>query len=216
MPATIDRHQKFWRAATLCGGLSMVPSASISATSGISVSTGIDEQARLPFWETSDRGMSLRLVQRLPDQTRGFFEARGFSKARAERIAQSCVFQTVFKNISGAAEPSPLDYNLREWVVAHKGRTQGMKTREDWNRAWRENNTPKPARIAFEWALMPTRQRYAPGDYNWGMSMFNLAPGTRFDLTVTWRQHGENRQAVIKGIECAPDIHPTPAELGSP
>ena len=50
-----------------------------------------DEQAQLPYWEIRDAGMSLRLVQRLPDQTRGFFTARGFSAEHAERI-ELCIF----------------------------------------------------------------------------------------------------------------------------
>ena len=59
--------------------------------------TGTDEAAQLPFWEWQDGVMSIRLVQRLPDQTRAFFMARGFDKQHAETIAQSCIFQTVYK-----------------------------------------------------------------------------------------------------------------------
>ena len=56
-----------------------------------------------------EKGISLRLVQRLPIQSRAFFLARGFNKQQAEIIAQSCIFQTVFKNTSNkASSPSPL------------------------------------------------------------------------------------------------------------
>ncbi|UCE90210.1 MAG: hypothetical protein JSW10_05170 [Pseudomonadota bacterium] len=174
--------------------------------------TGIDEQAKLPYWQLANKYMSLRLVQRLPDQSRGFFQARAFSKEHAERIAQSCVFQTVFKNLSNQSDPSPLEYNMREWVVYSKGRERGMKTREDWATEWQEAQVAQPSRIAFEWAMMPTRQAYEPGDYNWGMSMFNLKPDTPFDVKVVWQQHGKTHNAMIKGIRCAPDIHPDPEE----
>jgi len=52
----------------------------IAATSGVVVSTGTDEEAQLPYWQAADGSVSIRLVQRLPDQTRGFFLARGFSE----------------------------------------------------------------------------------------------------------------------------------------
>jgi hypothetical protein len=177
-----------------------------AACPAASVTTGTDEQARLPYWQLSDESMSLRLVQRLPDQTRGFFLARGFSPEHAERIAQSCVFQTVFHNTSNAGVSSPLVYNLRDWVVYVDGKQQGLKTREDWDSEWRQLGTSQAARIAFEWALYPTRQTYKPGDYNWGMSIFNLSPGTRFNVKVVWRQHGKIHSDIIEGIECAPDI----------
>ena len=89
-----------------------------------------------------------------------------------------------------------------------------MKTREDWRGEWEALGVPQSARIAFEWALYPTEQQYRPGDYNWGMSAMDLAPGTRFDLEVVWHQHGERRSTVIRGMECAPDIHPEPPRDG--
>lgn len=172
--------------------------------------TGIDPEATLPYWEISDTGMSLRLVQRLPDQTRGFFLARGFAKAEVELIAQSCVFQTVFKNESHKTQPSPLEYNLLEWVVISADKQQGLKLREDWKQEWQQRKIPLAVQLAFEWALYPTRQIYKPGDYNWGMSTFNLKPGTRFDLKVVWQQYGTTHTTVIKDIECAADVHLEP------
>lgn len=184
--------------------LGLVASAPGCAQAG--VTTGIDAEANLPYWELTAPGMSLRLVQRLPDQTRAFFMARGFSREAVELVAQSCVFQTVFKNTSNTTDPDVLEYDLRDWVIQSGGRTQGMKTREDWAIIWTEQGAPKAARIAFEWALFPTRQSYNPGDYNWGMSIFDLAPGTRFGLTVVWKQHGERHTAEIEAIQCAADV----------
>lgn len=169
------------------------------------LSTGIDAEANLPYWEFTSPGMSVRLVQRLPDQTRAFFMARGFDREAVERIAQSCVFQTVFRNTSNASEPDALEYDLRDWSVHTGERHQGMMTREDWARIWAEQGAPSAARIAFEWALFPTRQTYNPGDYNWGMSIFGLAPGTRFELTLVWNQYGERHTARIEDLQCAPD-----------
>ena len=174
------------------------------------INTGTDAEAGLPYWELVEHGISIRLVQRLPDQTRGFFQARGFPVSDSEVIAQSCVFQTVFKNLSPATEPVKIEYNLREWVVHAAGTKRTLKTREDWKKIWAGRRAPPAAQLAFEWALLPTRQTYGPGDYNWGMSIYGLAPGTQFDLDVVWQQNGERRTARLNGVRCAPDIHPQP------
>lgn len=183
---------------------------SAAAYGDLRLSQGTDEEAQLPYWQVADGDTSIRLVQRLPDQTRGFFIARGFSEEHAERIAQSCVFQTVFQNIAPESRPGALEYDLREWVVLSAGKRGGMKTREDWKTEWQARSVPNTAQIAFEWALLPTKQVYQPGDYNWGMSIFNLKPGTVFDLEMVWRQRGETRRARIVGIRCAPDIQVVP------
>jgi hypothetical protein len=174
------------------------------------VNTGTDDEARLPFWEIAGQEVSIRLVQRLPDQTRGFFQARGFSVADSELIAQGCVFQTVFKNLSPATGPVRIEYDLREWVVHAAGAQHGMKTREHWKKIWTARRAPQAARLAFEWGLLPTRQTYGPGDYNWGMSVFGLAPGTPFELDVVWYQNGERRAVRVQGMRCAADVHPAP------
>jgi len=170
------------------------------------VSHGIDEEAQFPYWQIEDRGVSVRLVQRLPDQTRGYFQARGFSIDQADLIAQQCVFQTIFKNARARSTGAgTIQYNLREWVVYSRGREQGLKTREDWQKEWKTRKAPAPAQLAFEWSLLPTHQVYQPGDYNWGMSIFNLAPGSTFDLDVVWHQGGEKQVVRIRDIRCAPD-----------
>jgi len=192
----------------LAGLLLVMAGAAMSQTE---ISTGIDADADLPYWEIRKPGMSLRLVQRLPDQTRAFFLARGFARADVDLIAQSCVFQTIFKNTSQAAQPSALEYNLRDWRVRVAGAARGLKTREDWAEEWAPRGIPQPARIAFEWALLPTRQIYNPGDYNWGMSVFNLPPDSRFDLEVVWQQYGARHTEVLKDVHCAADT-PTAAE----
>ena len=192
----------------VAGGAAKADSAKPGA---VKLSTGIDADANLPYWELSDAGASIRLVQRLPDQTRAFFEARGFSKKHSEIIAQSCVFQTILRNISDQSRPGVMRYNLNAWTVHSDGKRQSMKMREPWDTQWAELNVAQASRIAFEWALLPSEQTYQPGDYIWGMSIFNLPPGKRFDLRLSWEQYGEIHAYTIPGIECAPDIHPDPA-----
>lgn len=182
----------------------------IAAPAIAAVTRGTDPEARLPYWEVVDEGMSLRLVQRLPDQTRGFFQARGFDAQQADMIALSCVFQTVFRNTATPDQGGDVEYNLRDWVVHASGGRQGMKTREGWRGIWISKKVAKPAQVAFEWALFPTQQTYRPGDYNWGMSIFNLPPGSAFDLEVVWRWQGKTRSVRIEEMRCAEDLHLEP------
>ena len=85
-----------------------------------------------------------------------------------------------------------------------------MKVRKQWDAQWVKQKVKKPQRLAFEWALYPTSQTYQPGDYNWGMSAFNLKPGDTFDLKLVWHQYGKQHNKLIKDIQCAEDINPQP------
>ena len=184
--------------------------ATVSISALAEVRTGIDADVQLPFWELRVPGMTLRLVQRLPDQTRAFFMARGFSAAQAEQIAQSCVFQTIYKNTAQASSPLVIEYDLTQWQVAHNGKIGQLKVREIWRTQWQQQQILPAAAIAFEWSLLPTRQTYKANDYNWGMTSFNLPPGSHFDLRLRWRENGVAKSAQMEHLECAADIHPQP------
>lgn len=203
------RHDDFFPAIQRVALAAVMLSLAVPAIAVIN--TGTDAEAELPYWEVVDQGVSIRLVQRLPDQTRGFYQARGFSIADSELIAQSCMFQTVIKNVTPPSDPAVIEYNMEEWIVHAVGAQRRMKTREDWKKEWIARGAPKAAQLAFEWGLIPTRQTYRPGDYNWGLSVYNLPPGTPFDLDIVWYQNGERRSALLKGVVCAPDIHVSPA-----
>ena len=165
------------------------------------VEAGVDADTGLHSWEWREAGVSLRLVQRLPDQTRAFFQARGFSSAAAERIANACIFQTIFRNES----ERPLNYLLDDWRVRHQGGSGKLMTRESWDAVWQEGEASQAARIALRWSLLPTRQQFAPGDYNWGMTGFGLPPGSAFDLEMVVQLGDEQLTTSIEGIVCAPD-----------
>lgn len=172
-----------------------------------SVSTGILPETGLRFWQWQADGVLFKLTQRLPDQTRAFFLARGFDRDSAERIATRCVFQSMFQNTAPPGGGS-VSIDLDEWRLVTPGDERPLITREAWNREWDKKALPKPVRIAFEWSLLPTRQRYEPGDYNWGMTSYGLAPGERFNLRFGWRRDGQRFTGYLEDIECPRDIHP--------
>ena len=186
----------------------LLPILGFARTLGAEVLTGIDSDAQLPFWEFRTSGMSVRLVQRLPDQTRAFFRGRGFSKSDAELIAQNCIFQTIYKNTAAAGNPLIIDYDLTQWVVLQNKHASHLKVREEWQRIWSQHTVSSAAQIALNWSLLPTRQTYHANDYNWGMTSFGLPPGSEFDLSIQWRENGVAKSAHIEKLQCAPDIKP--------
>ncbi|WP_198266002.1 hypothetical protein [sulfur-oxidizing endosymbiont of Gigantopelta aegis] len=174
------------------------------------VSSSENETTALKSWKLSEKGFELQIVQRLPDQTRGFFLARGFNKSQANDIATQCIMQTIVKNTS-KQEEAIISVKLREWRVKTAAQVRGVKLKEDWAEQWsnlaKGETAVKPsAKIAFRWATFPSEQQFdVKGDYNWGMISFGLKPGANFDLQVFW-QVGEKRFSQwIRGIDCPED-----------
>ena len=188
-----------------------VISCSLPVTAPANVTLGAAPDTGLKFWLWEDRGVLLELKQRLPDQTRGFFEARGFGIKAADRAGTACIFQTMLRN-TGPVESGRVEVDLTQWrVVTQDGKTP-MLLRDDWNNIWKSADPPvsEASRIAFEWALLPSQQGFDPGDYNWGMTSYGLPPGSTFDLEFTWQRKGTAQHGRIDNIECPADIHPDP------
>jgi len=178
----------------------------LSGALAAAVTVEVGKETGLKTWEWREDGVSLRLVQRLPDQTRAYLLARGFDKTSADLVARNCLFGSMFRNDGG----QPLDFDLDQWEVHYQGRTMHMMTRERWKERLSQAGVSKAGRIAFNWSLMPTRQHFEPGDYNWGMTSYGLPPGSRFDLKLKLILGGKPLEALIEGLECAPE------ELRSP
>ncbi len=177
-----------------------------AATAG--VDTAADPDTGLRRWRLDQPPFQLELVQRLPDQTRAFFLARGFPAGVADRIATACVFQTIVRNTGTPGDSPAVTVRLGEWTVYGDGRPRPPRLKEQWLEEWGTALATAP-RLAFRWATFPTVQTFEPrGDYNWGMISFGLPPGTRFDLDVVWHEDGSTRNARIEGIRCPEDLHP--------
>jgi hypothetical protein len=163
----------------------------------------VDEETNLAGWKITDAGLELELIQRLPDQTQGFFQARGFSKEIASEIASSCVFQTIARNVSAKATDDAISISLRDWRVSVAGKIKTIKLKETWDGQWSKEQITIASRLAFRWATFPTQQTFEPGgDYNWGMTSFDLPPGTIFDLHIFWVQGSQQKDLWIKSIQC--------------
>ncbi len=180
-------------------GLLIFPGTAVMAE----ITVEVGKNTGLKTWKWTHEGVSLRLVQRLPDQTRAYVMAKGFPRDAADELATSCFFGSMFRNDGDM----PLDFDLRQWKVVHNGRESGMKVRELWKQKFQERkDIPAPARIGLNWSLMPTVQHFEPGDYNWGMTVYGLPPGERFDLHLKVMLDGKSLETVIPGLQCAPEV----------
>lgn len=151
-------------------------------------------------WRWSDAGISVRLTQIVPDQLRGFFQARGFKPAEADLIANACVFQTVIRNETSA---SIVDVDLGKWKVISGNQERGLRVREVWEPIWLQRQVSNPARLGFRWALFPTTQVFHHGDWNMGMTSAGLPGGAKFDLDISVLLDKKAITGRIKDIECA-------------
>ncbi len=191
-PVYLTRHALLLLSLGVIGSISSV---------GAGVTKGIDSETGLKSWTWQFEGVSVQLVQRLPDQTRAFFLGRGFQADTADVIGRACVFQTIFRNNG----ERPVAYDLNDWAVHHKGKRLPLQTRELWDRQWQAKGINQAARIAFRWSLLPTKQRFEPGDYNWGMTSFGLPPDEQFDLSLVVSINGERVADEISAVVCAAD-----------
>ncbi len=184
----------------------------LPATGIAQVKLELDELTQLKNWTLKQLHFELQLVQRTPDQTRGFFQGRGFSRENANDIATQCVLQTIIKNKSMDSSGPGISVSLKKWRIKVNGGLQGLKLKEDWAKQWQliENDSfkvSKSAQIAFRWATFPSEQTFeSKGDYNWGMISFGLKPETKFDLHVFWEIKGQLYNEWVKNLECPKDV----------
>ncbi len=147
-------------------------------------------------------GVTFEFIQRVPDQTRSFYLARGFSAETADRYATACVFQTIVKN---GSQDHELSIDLKDWKVRANGTTRPLTLTEQWLDRWKTSGVSKTARIAFRWSQFPTVQHHAPGDWFQGMIAAEVPPTSKFDLVIHWREGGKQHTAMARNLQCARD-----------
>jgi len=162
----------------------------------------IHPETNLIEWKLTENNLELQLIQRTPNQTRGFFEARGFSKKTTHDIANSCVFQTITRNTSKETNRA-IQVSLKTWRIKINNQSQPIKLKETWDKEWNKSQVKASSRLAFRWATFPTEQTFEPsGDYNWGMISFGPEPGSTFDLYVEWKSNNKLKSQWIKNMTC--------------
>lgn len=176
--------------------------ASFSPASGAQQAVAFtDQRTGVGGWRFEDQGMRVQLIQRLPDQTRAFFLGRGFQADNADRLAARCLFQTIIHNTERHGGDT-IRLDLSEWRVVKNSQRLPLLLKSDWQQVWAEHGVSQRARIAFQWAFFPTRQMFAPGDWNMGMTSYPVAPGEALELEIVWHSGGQRHQQRIEGPVC--------------
>lgn len=166
----------------------------------------VDERTGVDGWRFEAGAIRVEVIQRLPDQTRAFFLGRGFSRGAVDHLAERCLFQTIVRNRETDVEAGPVvSLNLADWRVLTPEGPVPLILKRRWQEDWQRRGESEAARIAFQWALFPTEQRFRPGDWNMGMTTYPAAPGESIDIRVVWREDGERRSGTIEGAVCGHD-----------
>ena len=159
----------------------------------------VDADTRLSTWETGRDDVHLRLSQISPEQARAFMQARGLDEKSVDEFARTCVYMTVLRNDS----KQPIKYCLAEWRYVQKdGTPQLMLGKHDWLARWQPRKLSKPVKLAFDWSQFPFEQTFSPGDWNQGMTTFELPAGSRFDLLYRWWQDGKLYEGTLRDVQC--------------
>jgi hypothetical protein len=166
----------------------------------------VNEENGLEKWHFIEGDIEIELVQRLPDQSRALFMNHEFSRDVIEDLALSCMTQTIIRNSGKSGSGQAVSIDLRKWRMQHKGKTRGIKLKEQWLSSWSDEQASPAAKLVIRWGLFPTQQEYLPDDYNWGLTTFGIPPGSVFDLEVTWQEGDKSRSGKISNIVCAPDV----------
>jgi hypothetical protein len=160
----------------------------------------VDAESGLATWQTETDGIQVRLTQISPDQARAFYQARGFSAAAAERYASECVFMTVVRNMGD----TPILHHLADWRYVVAGQpARAIRSKAAWDRIWKQAGVSEAARIAFTWAQIPSTQTFAPGDWNQGMTAYDVPRGGRFDLHFVWHAGDKRHSGSLEQVRCA-------------
>lgn len=176
----------------------LTPARAVAPQEGITRHS-IAEDTGLSTWEIDTKGVHLRLTQISPEQARAFMLNRGMDKQSVEEFAHTCVYMTVVRNDS----KQPIDHNLAYWHYVPEGsKPQVMLTKHDWLTRWQPRNFSKPVKLAFDWSQFPMGQTFAPGDWNQGMTTFELPAGSRFDVLYRWKQNDKLHEGKLRNVQC--------------
>ena len=146
-------------------------------------------------WTSKDEGLSIELIQLLPDFVRAIYGKHNFSKKEIERAASYCVFGTIVRNTSD----KHLSYRVNNWRYRPADKKlRSVKTKTQWLEEW------KKAGISFSWTLLPDIGEFAVGDWQQGFTTIDLPRDSEFDLIYKWRLGDEVHSGVLKNVKCAP------------
>lgn len=149
----------------------------------------------------SGQGLKVEVAPLYIEPMTAFFLHRGFPYDLARDFTRAgCVFRG---SIGHAGDgPDPIHVDLRQWSLRHDGHWRPYPTKNHWLAKLAGERLEPSALVAFRWALLPVEQEYRPNDYNWGLQVLGLPPGTVFDLRVVWRRGDMRHERVLENLRC--------------
>jgi hypothetical protein len=150
-------------------------------------------------WKVEHEGLSIELVQVLPDFVRAAYEARGLPDWIIEDVAAHCVLGTIVINRSDG----PVAYRVADWrYVTPDGEKHRLKTKSEWTDEWKAGGVP------YNWSILPDDQTLQVGDWSQGFTTVKLPRESEFDLIYTWSADGETHEARFEDLRCPPEEAP--------
>jgi hypothetical protein len=147
-------------------------------------------------YSVDDEGISIELIQLLPDFVRAVYTSHNLPKAEVEDIASYCVFGTILRNTSDGE----MSYRVADWrSVGEDGIEQPIKTKTQWIEQWRR------AGVTFSWTLLPDSGDFEVGDWQQGFTTVKMPRDSVFDLIYHWKLNGEDHVGRFENMRCAPE-----------
>ena len=147
-------------------------------------------------YSVEDEGISIELIQLLPDFVRAIYTSHNFPKAEVEDIASYCVFGTILRNTSDGK----MSYRVADWrSLGEDGVERPIKTKTQWIEQWRR------AGVNFSWTLLPDSGDFEVGDWQQGFTTVKQPRGSAFDLIYSWKLNGEDHVGRFENMRCAPE-----------
>jgi hypothetical protein len=147
-------------------------------------------------YSVEDEGISIELIQLLPDFVRAVYTSHNLPKAEVEDIASYCVFGTILRNTSDGK----MSYRVADWrTVGEDGIERPIKTKTQWIEQWRR------AGVTFSWTLLPDSGDFEVGDWQQGFTTVKMPRDSAFDLIYQWKLDGEDHVGRFENMRCAPE-----------
>ncbi len=158
-----------------------------------------DPDSGLYSWRAESAGVSLQLIQLLPDMVAALYGAQGLPVSVVKEVAGYCVFGS---NLQNNAD-SPVHYRVADWrYVSADGQARPVKTKSQWVEEWQAQG------VDFGWSILPDEQTFEPGDWSQGFTTLPLPPDNPVELTFTWRMGDAEYRESLRGMRCAPKTQP--------
>jgi hypothetical protein len=163
------------------------------------VRVATNPETGLLSWKVQRDGLSLELLQVLPDFVRAAYAARGLPDELIEGVVEYCVFGTIVVNESDGQ----LSYRVADWrYVTPDGQKHRIKTKSEWVAEWKAMGVP------YNWSILPDDQTLEVGDWSQGFTTVDVPRDSDFDLIFSWSTNGERHAGRIENLRCAPEEPP--------